>query len=144
MDRQQKLFPDLKTTISVAEDRAEPRLWVRRLKIWSKPGEVIREVRLRRGFNIVWSPDPAEDNSKNETRAGSSHGAGKTLFCRLIRYCVGEETFATDDQRLAIGSAFACALLYLLQDFAYTVRTAGRLWVYKAYLGSPVIIGSRC
>ena len=46
---------------------------------------------------------------------------------------------------LAIDGAAACALLYLLQNFAYTVKTAAsRLWVYEAYLDRPLIIGGRC
>ncbi|MBN0055952.1 chromosome segregation protein SMC, partial [Pseudomonas aeruginosa] len=63
----------------------EPRLWVRRLVIWEKPGEPpLRDVPLRPGLNIVWTPD---DN-------GIGHGVGKTLFCRLLRYCLGEDKFA--------------------------------------------------
>ena len=75
----------------------EPRLWVRRLVIWEKPGEPpLRDVPLRPGLNIVWTPD---DN-------GIGHGGGKTLFCRLLRYCLGEDKFAPEDQRDGIGSAF--------------------------------------
>lgn len=75
----------------------EPRLWVKRLVIWEKPGEQpLRDVPLRPGLNIVWTPD---DN-------GIGHGGGKTLFCRLLRYCLGEDKFAPEDQRDGIGSAF--------------------------------------
>ena len=34
------------------------------------------------------------------------HGGGKTLFCRLLRYCLGEDRFAPKDQRERIGVAF--------------------------------------
>jgi hypothetical protein len=34
------------------------------------------------------------------------HGSGKTLFCRLLRYCLGESRFATESQRDRIGNAF--------------------------------------
>jgi hypothetical protein len=34
------------------------------------------------------------------------HGSGKTMFCRLLRYCLGEETFAPDSQRERIGNEF--------------------------------------
>jgi predicted nucleic acid-binding Zn-ribbon protein len=75
----------------------EPRLWVRRLVIWEKPGEPpLQDVPLRPGLNIVWTPD---DN-------GIGHGGGKTLFCRLLRYCLGEDKFAPEDQRDGIGTAF--------------------------------------
>ncbi len=44
----------------------------------------------------MWTPD--------DTSIG--HGGGKTLFCRLLRYCLGEDKFAPEDQRNGIGSAF--------------------------------------
>jgi hypothetical protein len=34
------------------------------------------------------------------------HGGGKTLFCRLIRYCLGEPRFASEDQRHRIAEVF--------------------------------------
>lgn len=37
-------------------------------------------------------------------RARWGHGAGKTLFCRLLRYCLGEDQFAPEDQRLSIST----------------------------------------
>ncbi|CAJ4798164.1 ATPase involved in DNA repair [Burkholderia pseudomallei] len=75
----------------------EPRLWVKRLAIWEKPGDPpLQDVPLRPGLNIVWTPD---DN-------GIGHGGGKTLFCRLLRYCLGEDKFAPEEQRDRISSAF--------------------------------------
>ncbi|WP_236872516.1 chromosome segregation protein SMC [Burkholderia pseudomallei] len=75
----------------------EPRLWVKRLVIWEKPGDPpLQDVPLRPGLNIVWTPD---DN-------GIGHGGGKTLFCRLLRYCLGEDKFAPEEQRDRISSAF--------------------------------------
>ena len=106
MARQGKLFPEPALTVKVDRARAEPRLWVRRLVLWAKPGEVVREVRLRRGLNIVWSPDPGAQAAEVGGQGGSGHGAGKTLFCRLLRYCFGEDTFASDDLRARIGTAF--------------------------------------
>lgn len=76
--------------------RPEPRLWVRRLVVWEDRGRKIRDVPLRPGLNVVWSPD----------EGGSvGHGSGKTLFCRLLRYCLGEDRFAPEDQRTRIGAA---------------------------------------
>jgi len=76
---------------------AVPRLWVRRLVIWDAPEkEPLRDIALRPGLNIVWTPD-------NE---GIGHGGGKTLFCRLLRYCLGEDNYAPQEQREGIASAF--------------------------------------
>jgi hypothetical protein len=86
--------------------RSEPRLWVRRLVIWSEPGTVLREITLRPGLNVVWSPDPADRAGTSESNNALGHGSGKTLFCRLLRYCLGEDRFAPDDQRYGIAQAF--------------------------------------
>ena len=85
---------------------SEPRLWVRRLVIWKEPGEEkLRDIILAPGLNIIWSPDRAEHAEPN-SQAAIGHGRGKTLFCRLIRYCLGEDRFSTEAQRERIGTAF--------------------------------------
>ncbi|MBZ0238279.1 MAG: chromosome segregation protein SMC [Deltaproteobacteria bacterium] len=73
--------------------------------IWSEPWNVLREVEFRPGLNIIWSPDPV-DHGSGEKPAGPGHGAGKTLVCRLLRYCLGEPGFAADVQRAKIAGAF--------------------------------------
>ena len=101
MPLQRELF-EQRLDIQPPADASGPRLWVRRVVIWSEPGgEAIRDVELRPGFNIVWTPDDK----------GIGHGAGKTLFCRLLRYCLGEDRFAPDDQRAQIGTAFPNGLV---------------------------------
>ncbi len=111
MARQGELFPNPKFAIALDSSRGEPRLWVRRLVIWEKPGEIIREVHLRRGLNIIWSPDPGAGLADLGRDAGSGHGAGKTLFCRLLRYCLGEDSFANDDLRKSIAGLIPSGLV---------------------------------
>lgn len=137
MAQQGKLFPDPTTTIKVDAVRGEPRLWVRRLVLWAKPGETIREIRLRPGLNIIWSPDPGAPAADLGKRGGSGHGAGKTLFCRLLRYCLGEDTFATDELREAIGMAFPEGLV------GAEVMIAGNAWGVVRPMGSTrkVLVG---
>jgi hypothetical protein len=84
--------------------RIQPRLWVRKFVIWKNRESVIREFMLRPGLNIVWSPDPADQKGKTTKALG--HGSGKTLFCRLLRYCLGEDRFASDVLRHQITYAF--------------------------------------
>lgn len=80
----------------------EPRLWVSRLVIWhDMQSAPFRDVPLRRGLNVVWSPSSGDA----EERA-TGHAAGKTLFCRLLRYCLGEIGFADDDDTAAIRQRF--------------------------------------
>ena len=40
-----------------ARGLSQPRVWVRRIVLWSQPGQKIRDISLRPGLNIVWSPD---------------------------------------------------------------------------------------
>lgn len=104
-ERQLGLFPDPATVIKVGR-RSEPSVWLRRLVIWSKPGEMLREVTFRRGLNVVWSPDPGTRGAAPGVEEESGHAAGKSLLCRLVRFCLGEATFADADLRDRIGSTF--------------------------------------
>jgi hypothetical protein len=91
---QDDLFPRPAFSMTPESGRTEPRLWVRRLLIWREPGAIIRGIELKPGLNIVWSPDPGA------LEAGPiGHGGGKTMFCRLLRYCLGEDGFAPEGQR---------------------------------------------
>ena len=99
------LFPEPPLSVEVPADLTQPRLWVRRLKIWAEPdGEVIRDIELRPGLNIIWSPDGGDDPGGSPAAIG--HGSGKTLLCRLLRYCLGETRFADELQRDAISTVF--------------------------------------
>jgi hypothetical protein len=120
--RQRELFSEPNTTLHVDPARGEPRLWIRRIVLWSEPGTIIRDIPLRRGLNIVWSPDPGAESAELGTSSGSGHGAGKTLLCRLLRYCLGEDSFANAEQRDSIGVAFPEGLV------GVEVLVAGTPW----------------
>lgn len=111
MPAQPDLFGPEPLSVTLPAGGEQPALWVRRLTIWKEPGVPVRSIELRPGLNFIWSPDPADvGNRGDESAAGGAgelgHGAGKTLFCRLLRYCLGEDRFAPDPQRLSIGTAF--------------------------------------
>ena len=122
MAQQSELFPKPEETIVINKTRSEPPLWVRRFVLWAQPGKVIRDIPLRRGLNVVWSPDPGPAAANVGQNSDSGHGAGKTLFCRLLRYCLGEATFASEDQRRIIGSKFPNGLV------GVEVVVAGTVW----------------
>lgn len=105
MTKQLDLLEPSKLRITPQSGRTEPRLWVRRIVLWKEPGVIIRETELRPGLNIIWSPDPV-DQAKQVHKQSMGHGSGKTLFCRLIRYCLGEDRFAPEEQRGSIAQAF--------------------------------------
>jgi hypothetical protein len=86
-------------------DRSEPRLWVKEFAIYSdfKPEKEIRHLSLRPGLNIIWAKE-------SETGA-SGHAAGKSTFCRLLRYLIGDATFGTESFRPALRDKFPDAIL---------------------------------
>jgi len=129
MALQGELFPEPEVVITPDDARREPLVWVSRLVIWEKPGEILREVPLRRGLNIIWSPDPGADQAALGQDAGSGHGAGKTLFCRLLRYCLGEDSFSNDDQRRSIAQQLPAGLV------GAEVIVAGKPWAVIRPIG---------
>ena len=52
------------------------------------------------------APDPADRAASADGDVTVGHGSGKTLFCRLLRYCLGEDRFAPAEQRDRIAGAF--------------------------------------
>lgn len=107
MSRQPDLFVDAPMTITPCAGETEPRLWVRRLTLWKDAKTPIRDIALRPGLNIVWSPDPADAAGAADAASNNrlGHGSGKTLFCRLLRYCLGEDRHSADEQRQHIAAA---------------------------------------
>jgi len=121
MARQEELFLKPELTISIHDSRRDPPLWVRRFVLWAQPGEPIRDISFRRGLNVIWSPDPGSAAANVGQNADSGHGAGKTLLCRLLRYCLGEDTFASEDQRRIIAAKFPSGLVGAEIDIAGTI-----------------------
>lgn len=93
--------------IHPTSERAEPTVWVRRLRILralsSGDEHVIRDVELRRGLNIVWAPphESAQGNGLFQNGV-AGHTAGKSTFCRLLRHVLGERGFAPEGTRRRI------------------------------------------
>lgn len=91
---QPSLFQPQEIEFSLPDGRRGPPLWIRRIGLWKDVSTPLRDIPLRQGVNIIWSPDL----STNE-KGATPHGSGKSTFCRLIRYCLGERHFANEDQR---------------------------------------------
>ncbi len=97
---------DLYKKLNLTPVRSEPNVWVSRLMIFSQitlTPIIIRDIRLSRGLNIIWAEE-AEDDSQPAEITG--HSAGKTTFCRLLRYVLGERTFGTKRAMDLIRRAF--------------------------------------
>lgn len=108
------------------EGRAGPRLWVRRLVVFSDPQTVIRDVPLKPGLNIIWTPDMSSSGSR-----ALAHGSGKTTFCRLLRACLGETGYGTDAQRSRLMARLPNGL------FAAEILIDSVCWVAVRPLGLP-------
>ena len=124
MPKQLDLIGSNPFQISQAGGITAPRLWVRHLKIWQEPdNDPIRDIKLRPGLNIIWSPDGTNDAS-GEQNAAIGHGSGKTLFCRLIRYCLGEKHYASKSLRNLIVEAFPNGIVgaeVILDDVCWAI-----------------------
>ncbi len=128
MPAQPDLFGPEPLSVTLPPGGEQPALWVRRLTIWQEPGVAVRSIELRTGLNFIWSPDPADAGGQGDAD-DLGHGAGKTLFCRLLRYCLGEDRFAPDEQRLSISRAFLNGWV------SAEVMLKGRLWAVLRPLG---------
>ncbi len=126
MPSQADLFVPVMTPPKAPEGRASPRLWVRRLAIFKDRQTLIRNVPLKPGLNIVWTPDMTSSG-----RRALAHGSGKTTFCRLLRACLGETSYATDTQRLRLMTQVPDGL------FAAEILIDGICWVAIRPLGLP-------
>ena len=100
--------------IKPAQDQREPVIWVRELRVLKdlQPGDefVARQMELRRGLNVVWAhPAPPREDDALFENVLQGHTAGKTTFCRILRYALGEDHFGDEAIREAIrGSEELC------------------------------------
>ena len=126
MASQTDLFAPVMKPPKAPEGRAGPRLWVRRLAIFKDRQTIVRDVSLKPGLNIIWTPDMSSSG-----RRALAHGSGKTTFCRLLRACLGEPGYATDSQR--------SRLMAQLPDgfVAAEILIDGVCWVAIRPLGLP-------
>ena len=109
----------------VAPDgRREPRMWIRRLAIFEDPKTIRRDIPLRPGLNIIWTPDMSSSGQPS-----LAHGSGKTTFCRLLRACLGEPDYATDTQRTRLMVRLPKGLV------AAEIIIDGTCWVVVRTLG---------
>ncbi|EEF63338.1 hypothetical protein [Pedosphaera parvula] len=84
--------------------RSTPDVWVSRIAIYRKLADApIRDVSLKKGLNIVWAEEPEGEDDKRDI---AGHSAGKTTFCRLLRYVLGEKSFANKSNTGLIKKAF--------------------------------------
>jgi hypothetical protein len=117
------------STLQLDVKRPEPLVWISRLLIVgsTEPFEVIQSIPLHRGLNIVWSTDT--DRGDGESPVMTGHGVGKTTFCRLLRYCLGESSFGQKLLGQRIRSEFPKGMV------GAEIRVRGESWAVARPLG---------
>jgi uncharacterized protein DUF2326 len=121
---QPDLFAPVIGPPTAPESRAGPRLWIRRLAIFSDRQTIIRDVTLKPGLNIIWTPDMSSSGSH-----ALAHGSGKTTLCRLLRACLGEPSYASDAQRSRLMTRIPNGLI------AAEILIDGVCWISTRQLG---------
>ena len=106
-----------------------PRLWIEKIQIYAEvksPG-ALRTIDLQPGINVIWAKeqDPEEGNGKSLF----GHGVGKTSFCRLLRYCLGEDSFGDPEHEKRVRETFpdgaVVALIHLADEIWSVCRPFG-------------------
>lgn len=102
-------------------------LWIQQIRLLYRlepdQNAEIRRINLQRGLNIVWAK-PADPDETDPAARGRGHDVGKTSFCRLIRYLLGEEHFGNEDLRLAIAGNEKFSRAWVLAE----ITLDGQLW----------------
>lgn len=117
--------------------RPEPPIWISRLVIYesTSPLVEVRSQPLHRGLNIVWGEDEISQGSHVEPVPG--HSVGKTTFCRLLRYCLGEAHCADEQTRKSMLAEFPMGYV------GAEVHVAGQVWAVARPLGRATLSYAR-
>lgn len=121
---------NLYQTLKLIPVRTEPSVWISRLVIFERflpEPVIIRDIPLERGINIVWAKEPDVDGSSTEI---TGHSAGKTTFCRFLRYVLGEHTFGTRTNMSLIRGTFPDG------HVAAELHVMGKQWAVRRPIGS--------
>ncbi len=136
MERQTE-FPFIAAPVPLnpVETRLHPAVWVEKLAVYKGlpvgGANRLRVITLRRGMNILWA-EPGAQRARGEPRARvSGHATGKTTFCRLIRYILGEPSFGSETFRAGFRKKFDQGWVF------------GEVWVDRRrwLVGRPLGIG---
>jgi uncharacterized protein YydD (DUF2326 family) len=116
---------DESLSLAPAAGREEPALWVSKLAVYrdwppSKDTLLRQVIELHRGLNILRA---SETGSTDEASRLAGHGAGKTTFCRLIRFVLGEDPAGSKGFREGFRAKFPTG--WVLAE----VYVAGRQWL---------------
>ena len=109
----------------------EPLVWIKELRIYKdySTQEVLREIKLHKGCNVLWSAPSADTEIKLYDSGLSGHAAGKTTFCRLLRYGLGEKSYGNEHLQERIDGRFINGRVVA------EVSITGETWLVSLPLG---------
>ncbi len=121
---------DIFKSLKLKPNKTEPDVWISRLVIFDQitpEPKIIRDIQLSRGLNVIWAEETEDDIPSAEI---TGHSAGKTTFCRLIRYILGEKTYGTRVNMELIQNALPNAYV------AAEVSVKGKKWSVLRPIGN--------
>lgn len=135
-ENQTTLFADMARQFKLPSARQNPGIYVSDfyiLRSLDNPSEKIqRHVSLQRGLNILWAnPNPPEKQNTKGKRKIAGHTAGKSTFCRLIRYALGEASFGSETVEQKIVVKFLTGWVVLRVEINGTPWIIGRSFADK-------------
>ena len=130
MQKQMELPFQLQRPFTPSMERISPSVWIEEFRVYSRfaPDAIQCKYTLRRGLNILWAnPGPAKKKMYEPGVRG--HAAGKSTFCRLLRYLLGEQNCGT--------RAFHDSLIGAMPNasLAAKVWVDGKPWIVCKPLG---------
>lgn len=119
--------------------RTQPTVWVETLWLVEsrEPVAYTRRVDLHTGLNIVWAKESAVNGVSGLESAG--HGVGKTSFCLLLRYVLGDDAPSISSLRSKAAGTFPRG------GVAAKVHVAGTVWhVFRPYGAYAHSLAAQC
>jgi hypothetical protein len=116
--------PPVELNWKPSADRSTPMIFLRELVLLETvmPFKPIRSIPFHPGLNIVWA-DPKTDSAKKGGSRLAGHSAGKSTFCRIIRWLLGESRYGKQELQDAIGTEFRMGVA------ALHLEIEGECWV---------------
>ncbi len=112
MNEQMEIDLGSRLVFKPAADRSAPLVWIEELRVYREFSPDAEQCRygMRPGLNILWA-DPGPGGKQLYEEGVRGHAAGKTTFCRMLRYALGEKTYGTAAFRNALVGQWAGAVL---------------------------------
>jgi hypothetical protein len=112
-----------------ADAWARPSVWVKKIVVYKSidPLDEIRQISFTVGLNIIQG-----ESNQSDWAFQSGHGIGKTTVCRLIRYCLGENSYGQKHLVEEVKHCFPDAYV------GAVVKLGGSEWAVLRPLGSRI------